>query len=78
MFVCTFVLILMYLSRDEVLEGMAISQISGQNKSLPTATLWGVADAKQSVIRDRTQLEGQKRKGWERISPGLDNSWWPG
>lgn len=37
---------------------MGISQILGQNESLPTATLRGVTDTKQSVTEDGVHLEG--------------------
>lgn len=55
---CNCVLILKYLSGDEVVEGVGVSQISGQNESLPAATLQGVADTKQSVTEGGIHLDG--------------------
>lgn len=51
-----------YLSGDEVVEGVGVSQIPGQNESLAAPTLGGAADTKQSVTRDRTHLEAKEEK----------------
>lgn len=48
----------MYLSGDQVVEGVGISQISRQNESLPITTLRAVADPKQSVTQGGLYLEG--------------------
>lgn len=47
----------MYLSGDQVVEGVGISQISRQNESLPITTLRAFADPKQSVTQRGLYLE---------------------
>lgn len=51
-----------HLSGDEVVEAVDVSQVSGQNDSLPAATLRCVADTKQTVTVDRIHLEAQRRR----------------
>lgn len=47
-----------YLSSDKVVEGVGFSQISGQDESLPTAALRGVANTKQGVTEGGIHLGG--------------------
>lgn len=51
-----------YLSSDEVVEGVNVSKVSGQDESLSTSTLGGVADTKQCVATDGTHLGGRGRR----------------
>lgn len=56
----------MYLSGNEMVEAVRVSQVSGQDESLPTATLRSVTDTKQSVTGNWTDLERWRKEGRKR------------